>query len=133
MCDYLNETAFFARNSAGMRPRPTRYRRVGVTHCWTVAGAHSSRVHTERQVKRQVPRFVEPMAATLVSALPAGVGWLYEAKFDGYRAVALKNGASVKILSRRGNDLTRSHPDSSESRVRQLIKTSAYILVAEAD
>ena len=31
-------------------------------------------------------RFVEPMAAALVDALPTGEEWLYEAKFDGYRA-----------------------------------------------
>jgi bifunctional non-homologous end joining protein LigD len=50
------------------------------------------------------------MAAQLVDALPDGDEWLYEAKFDGYRAVALKNGASVKLLSRKGNDLTADYP-----------------------
>ena len=55
-------------------------------------------------------RFVPPMAALLVNALPTGDEWLYEAKFDGYRALALKDGASVKILSRKGNDLTADYP-----------------------
>lgn len=55
-------------------------------------------------------RFIEPMAALLVDALPDGDEWLYEAKFDGYRALALKDGAKVRILSRRGNDLTASYP-----------------------
>ena len=50
------------------------------------------------------------MAALLVEALPTGDEWLYEAKFDGYRALALKNGASVKLLSRKGNDLTADYP-----------------------
>ena len=50
------------------------------------------------------------MAALLVDALPTGDEWLYEAKFDGYRALALKDGASVKILSRKGNDLTADYP-----------------------
>ena len=50
------------------------------------------------------------MAALLVDALPTGDEWLYEAKFDGYRALALKNGASVKLLSRKGNDLTADYP-----------------------
>jgi bifunctional non-homologous end joining protein LigD len=50
------------------------------------------------------------MAATLVDALPTGHEWLYEAKFDGYRALALKDGANVKILSRKGNDLTSAYP-----------------------
>jgi bifunctional non-homologous end joining protein LigD len=55
-------------------------------------------------------RFIQPMAALLVDALPTGDEWLYEAKFDGYRALALKNGASVKLLSRKGNDLTADYP-----------------------
>jgi bifunctional non-homologous end joining protein LigD len=55
-------------------------------------------------------RFVEPMAALLVDALPTGDDWLYEAKFDGYRALALKDGASVRLLSRKGNDLTAAYP-----------------------
>ena len=55
-------------------------------------------------------RFVPPMAALLVNALPAGDEWLYEAKFDGYRAMALKDGAHLKILSRKGHDLTSDYP-----------------------
>lgn len=55
-------------------------------------------------------RFVSPMAALLVGALPTGREWLYEAKFDGYRALALKDGANVKLLSRKGNDLTADYP-----------------------
>ncbi len=52
-------------------------------------------------------RFIQPMAASLVDALPTGDEWLYEAKFDGYRVLALKDGSTVKLLSRKGNDLTR--------------------------
>src|SRR5688572_12329844 len=55
-------------------------------------------------------RFIQPMAALLVDALQTGDEWLYEAKFDGYRALALKDGASVKMLSRKGNDLTADYP-----------------------
>jgi bifunctional non-homologous end joining protein LigD len=55
-------------------------------------------------------RFVLPMAALLVDTLPAGDEWLYEAKFDGYRALALKDGAKVKLLSRKGHDLTADYP-----------------------
>jgi bifunctional non-homologous end joining protein LigD len=57
-----------------------------------------------------VPRFIKPMAASLVSALPDGDEWLYEAKFDGYRAIVLKDHSSVRILSRKGNDLSRDYP-----------------------
>ena len=55
-------------------------------------------------------RFIQPMAAALVDALPTGDEWLYEAKFDGYRAMALKDGVKVTLLSRKGNDLTADYP-----------------------
>lgn len=55
-------------------------------------------------------RFVVPMAALLVERLPSGAEWLYEAKFDGYRALALKDGGKVALLSRKGNDLTAAYP-----------------------
>jgi DNA ligase D-like protein (predicted ligase) len=55
-------------------------------------------------------RFVQPMAASLVDALPTGDEWLYEAKFDGYRVLALKDGSTIKLLSRKGNDLTADYP-----------------------
>ncbi|HUP39339.1 MAG TPA: non-homologous end-joining DNA ligase [Vicinamibacterales bacterium] len=71
-------------------------------------------------------QFVEPMAAQLVSALPDGDEWLYEAKFDGYRALALKNGASVRLLSRKGNDLTADYPAIRDA-VAALKATSAVI------
>ena len=54
-------------------------------------------------------RFVPPMAALLVDALPTGDEWMYEAKFDGYRALALKDGVSVKIVSRKGHDLSADY------------------------
>ncbi len=50
------------------------------------------------------------MAALLVDRLPAGKEWLYEAKLDGYRAIVFKDDQAVRILSRKGNDLTADYP-----------------------
>ena len=69
-------------------------------------------------------QFIEPMAALLVDTLPAGDDWLYEAKFDGYRAMALKDGARVRILSRRGNDLTADYPAIREALSRLAAKSA---------
>jgi hypothetical protein len=38
----------------------------------------------------RLPDFVEPMKAKLVGSVPVGP-WIYEIKFDGYRALALIN------------------------------------------
>src|SRR5215467_1873956 len=39
----------------------------------------------------KMPSFIEPMKALPVEKLPEG-NWLYEIKFDGYRALAFKRG-----------------------------------------
>jgi DNA ligase D-like protein (predicted ligase) len=57
----------------------------------------------------EAPAFIAPMAAKIVQALPAGDQWLYEVKFDGYRALVLKDGGRVQIRSRNNRDLTRAY------------------------
>ena len=47
-----------------------------------------------------------PMLATLADDLPQGSGWLFEVKWDGYRAIARVAGGEATLTSRRGNDLT---------------------------
>ena len=49
----------------------------------------------------------DPMLATLTDTVPAGPGWLFEVKWDGYRALArLVAGEGAMLASRRRNDLT---------------------------
>jgi bifunctional non-homologous end joining protein LigD len=47
-----------------------------------------------------------PMLATLVDELPRAGEWLYEVKFDGYRAIAYVRGGPAELRSRTDNDLT---------------------------
>ena len=42
--------------------------------------------------------------------LPEGNGWLYEVKFDGYRAMAIKGGGQVRLRSRNDKDFTKRYP-----------------------
>jgi bifunctional non-homologous end joining protein LigD len=50
------------------------------------------------------------MAARVVDQLPEGADWMYEVKFDGYRALLLKDGSRVWIRSRNDKDLTVTYP-----------------------
>lgn len=53
----------------------------------------------------------EPMEARLVESLPEGPGWQFEPKWDGFRAVAEREGDSVRIWSKSGKPLERYFPD----------------------
>jgi DNA ligase D-like protein (predicted ligase) len=48
----------------------------------------------------KVPGWMDPMLATLVEELPDSRGWLFERKLDGYRALAYRDDASVRLYSR---------------------------------
>jgi bifunctional non-homologous end joining protein LigD len=47
-----------------------------------------------------------PMLATVAETLPTGDDWVYEVKWDGYRALGYVRGGDAKLVSRNGNDLT---------------------------
>lgn len=58
-----------------------------------------------------LPAFVRPMLAT-PGELPArDEGWAYEVKWDGVRAVVFVEDGRVRLMSRRGNDVTASYPE----------------------
>jgi len=52
------------------------------------------------------------MKAKLVDSMPAG-DWIYEIKFDGYRALALRGGRETRILSSNQKDLGKKFPEIS--------------------
>ncbi len=51
-----------------------------------------------------------PMLATLATEVPSGEGWLFEVKWDGYRALATMRGGAVDLRSRNGNALGERFP-----------------------
>jgi bifunctional non-homologous end joining protein LigD len=60
------------------------------------------------------PSFIDPMKATLVETLPPGK-WLLELKHDGYRALAVKDGDTVKLYSRNHREITHEFPSVAEA------------------
>jgi bifunctional non-homologous end joining protein LigD len=55
---------------------------------------------------RKSSRRYAPMLATLAREVPHGEEWLYEVKWDGYRAIAYVEGGDVELVSRNDNSLT---------------------------
>lgn len=54
----------------------------------------------EGAAKAAFPKTVSPMLATLVDKPVEEGGWIYEVKWDGYRAIAMCNSGEVELISR---------------------------------
>src|SRR5687768_5614087 len=54
--------------------------------------------------------FIEPMLLLRTSKLPEGDAWLYELKYDGYRALGIKTSGRVRLVSRNDNDFSTRYP-----------------------
>ncbi len=57
---------------------------------------------------------IEPMLAKAVAELPSGDGWLYEPKWDGFRALVFRDGDELLIQSRDRKPLDRYFPELAE-------------------
>jgi ATP-dependent DNA ligase len=76
-----------------------------------------------------LPKQLEPMEARLVSELPEGKGWHFEPKWDGFRCLAFRDGASIELQAKSGKPLTRFFPEMVE-RLRKL-KPRRFLLDGE--
>src|SRR5579859_1214989 len=54
---------------------------------------------------------VEPMLAKLENTLPTGDSWIYEPKWDGFRAIVFRDGERIYIQSRDLKPLDRYFPE----------------------
>jgi bifunctional non-homologous end joining protein LigD len=74
------------------------------------SGPPGPRSGTRSAKPAPLPEFIEPMKALLVDSPPAG-DWLYEIKFDGFRAIALRGGPQARLLSRNEKDFGAKFPE----------------------
>ena len=58
-----------------------------------------------------VPPPVKPMLAKRVNALPPGDDWLFEPKWDGFRALLFRDGGEWLLQSRDLKPLNRYFPE----------------------
>jgi bifunctional non-homologous end joining protein LigD len=62
-------------------------------------------------VRAPMPTAIHPMLATSVDEPFDSPDWLFEIKWDGYRAVAFVENARLRLVSRNQNDLTAQYTD----------------------
>lgn len=58
-----------------------------------------------------IPRHLQTMEARLVAELPRDEGWQYEPKWDGFRCLAIRDGARIELQARSGKSLSRYFPE----------------------
>jgi bifunctional non-homologous end joining protein LigD len=65
-------------------------------------------------IAKPMPTAIQPMLATAVARPFDNPDWLFEIKWDGYRAVAFIDDGGVRLVSRNQNDLTGQYPELRE-------------------
>lgn len=100
-----------------MSKKPTKPRRAEAKVNASPAPQRSGQKSPDKKRatrKRQLEP-IPPMLASMAEEPFSKEGWVFEPKFDGIRAIAYVSGGDVKILSRRGLDLTSRYPELVES------------------
>ena len=78
---------------------------------------------------RPMPTLIRPMLATAVAKAFDNPDWVFEIKWDGYRAVAFIEDGRVRLVSRTQNDLTGQFPELGT--LPQFVKAQRAILDGE--
>jgi len=82
-----------------------------------------------RSAHARVPKITLQLA-TLSESLPdETTGWIFEAKYDGYRILAIKSGGVVQLISRNGLDWTHRFANIAEA----LARTGAEDFVIDGE
>jgi len=80
-------------------------------------------------VKRPMPAAIHPMLAESTEKAFDDPDWLFEIKWDGYRAVAFIEDGKVRLVSRNQNDLTARYPELRD--MAAFVKAKTAILDGE--
>jgi bifunctional non-homologous end joining protein LigD len=63
-----------------------------------------------RERKSRLVGFIEPCLPSPAKVPPSGPDWIHEIKHDGFRIMARREAAGVRLITRNGNDFTRRFP-----------------------
>src|SRR3712207_606147 len=74
---------------------------------------------------------VLPQLARTAKSLPTGGEWVYEPKWDGFRAIAFVDGGEVYLQSRNGKPLRRYFPELSFAEGRYVLDGEIVLFDAQ--
>ncbi len=99
---------------------------------WTLVPAHlDGKEQNWLLLRKDAPAHaggaIRPQLATLAETLPSGPEWLFEPKWDGYRAIVTVAGGEATLTSRNGKDLTERFPEVARAAGRAVRSPSAVL------
>ena len=89
----------------------------------------SSAGSSSKPIKSPMPSRIYPMLAESIEEPFDDAAWLFEIKWDGYRAVAFIEDGKVRLVSRNQNELTARYPELHD--MAKLVKAKTAILDGE--
>ena len=102
---------------------------IGKSNSKSSASSASSAVVASQPVKRPMPTTIHPMLAESIDDPFDGEDWLFEIKWDGYRAIAFIENDKVRLVSRNQNELTARYPELKD--MPAFVKAKTAILDGE--
>jgi bifunctional non-homologous end joining protein LigD len=100
-----------------------------VSSATSATSAVKSPAAADGAIKRPMPTTIHPMLATSVDKPFDGPEWLFEIKWDGYRAVAFIEDGKFRLVSRNQNELTQRYPELKD--LPKSVKAKTAILDGE--
>jgi bifunctional non-homologous end joining protein LigD len=102
---------------------------------WTLVPAHlDGKEQNWLLLRKDAPaasaEAFRPQLATLTERLPHGAGWVFEPKWDGYRAIVTVDGGEARLTSRNGKDLTERFREVGRN-VAKAVRTPSAVLDGE--
>jgi bifunctional non-homologous end joining protein LigD len=74
--------------------------------------------------------FIAPCLPSRAERPPSGPGWVHEIKHDGFRMMVRRDGAVIRLLTRRGHDWTDRFPLISQAA--GALRVRSFLLDGEA-
>ena len=93
------------------------------------ASSESSTALVSIPLKRPMPSSINPMLAESIEKPFDDKDWLFEIKWDGYRAIAFIEDGKVRLVSRNQNELTGRYPELKD--LPEFVKAKTAILDGE--
>ncbi|HET8811335.1 MAG TPA: DNA ligase D [Gaiella sp.] len=102
---------------------------------WTLVPAHlDGKEQNWLLLRKEAPpadgQPIRPQLASLTERLPRGPDWLFEPKWDGYRAIVTVDGGEARLTSRNGKDLTERFREVARN-VSKAVRTPSAVLDGE--